>query len=108
MSLLPEVWPLGATRLMARNADTGRLLATNVGVASRRLDRAIGLLARTRLEPGEALLIVPSRGVHTWGMRFPIDVVAFDADGRIVDVVQGAPDDLRDPSQCHRDHALPP
>lgn len=28
--------------------------------------------------------------------------------GRIVDVVQGAPDDLRDPSQCHRDHALPP
>ncbi|MGH9371940.1 MAG: DUF192 domain-containing protein, partial [Vicinamibacterales bacterium] len=36
---------------------------------------------------GEALWIVPSRGVHTWGMRFAIDVVALDDCGVVVDRV---------------------
>lgn len=87
MSFLPDAWPPGATRLVARNADTGQVLATRVDVASSRLDRAIGLLARHELQPGEALLIVPSRGVHTWGMRFPIDLVALDHRGLVVDAV---------------------
>jgi uncharacterized membrane protein (UPF0127 family) len=33
------------------------------------------LLKRTGLEPGEGLWIVPCEGVHTVGMKFPIDVV---------------------------------
>ncbi len=73
--------------LIAKNVSTGSLVANRVGVASTRAERAVGLLSRTGLEPGEALWIIPSRGVHTWGMKFSIDIVALDADGVVIDQV---------------------
>lgn len=82
-----QVWPRGPIRFAARNVHTGRLVATTVGIAATRLARAVGLLGRAGLTQGEALWIVPSRGVHTCGMRFPIDLVALDANGVVVDVV---------------------
>jgi uncharacterized membrane protein (UPF0127 family) len=74
-------------RLVARNASLNTVLADRVGVAATHAARAVGLLSRSGLEPGEALWIVPSRGVHTWGMRFAIDVLALDEDGTVVDCV---------------------
>jgi hypothetical protein len=74
-------------RLVARNASLNTVLADRVGVAATHAERAIGLLSRSGLEPGEALWIVPSRGVHTWGMRFAIDVLALDESGNVVDCV---------------------
>ena len=74
-------------RLVARNASVNTLLADRVDVAATHAERAVGLLSRGSLEPGEALWIVPSRGVHTWGMRFAIDVVALDEAGTVVDCV---------------------
>ena len=74
-------------RLVARNASLNTVLANRVGVAASHAARAVGLLSRSGLEPGEALWIVPSRGVHTWGMRFTIDVLALDEDGTVVDCV---------------------
>ena len=72
---------------IARDMNTGAIVADRVTVASRRLERAVGLLGRNRLEPGEALWITPCNGVHTWFMRFPIDVLALDVNGVVVDVV---------------------
>lgn len=77
----------GPGQLVARNLDSGAVVADHVSVASRHIDRAIGLLTRTHLAQGEGLWITPCRGVHTWGMRFPIDIVALDASGRVVDAV---------------------
>jgi uncharacterized membrane protein (UPF0127 family) len=74
-------------RLVARNASLDTVIADKVGVAATRTARAVGLLARSGLEPGEALWIVPSRGVHTWGMRFTIDVLALDEAGTVIDCV---------------------
>jgi uncharacterized membrane protein (UPF0127 family) len=74
-------------RLVARNASLNTVIADRVGVADTRASRAVGLLSRSGLEPGEALWIVPSRGVHTWGMRFTIDVLALDQDGTVIDCV---------------------
>jgi uncharacterized membrane protein (UPF0127 family) len=74
-------------RLVARNASLNRVLADRVDVAATRATRAVGLLSRSGLEPGEALWIVPSRGVHTWGMRFTIDVLALDEAGTVIDCV---------------------
>jgi uncharacterized membrane protein (UPF0127 family) len=74
-------------RLVARNASLNTVIADHVGVAATRTARAVGLLSRTGLEPGEALWIVPSRGVHTWGMRFTIDVLALDESGVVIDCV---------------------
>ncbi len=72
---------------VARDIGSGRIVADRVIVASRRLDRAVGLLGRSHLDEGEALWITPCHGVHTWFMRFTIDVIAMDADGVIVDAV---------------------
>lgn len=72
---------------VARDVENGVVLADRVTVASRRLDRAVGLLGRSHLDAGEALWITPCHGVHTWFMRFTIDVIAMDADGVIVDAV---------------------
>ena len=74
-------------RIEARNVSLNRVLADRVGVADTRATRAVGLLSRDGLEPGEALWIVPSRGVHTCGMRFAIDVLALDQAGTVIDLV---------------------
>jgi uncharacterized membrane protein (UPF0127 family) len=73
--------------LIARNVDTGAVVASEVAVADTRATRAVGLLNRTGLEPGEGLWIVPSRGIHTWWMRFPIDILALDERGVVIDQV---------------------
>ena len=75
--------------LIAKNLDTGAVVADNVAVADTRATRAVGLLSRSGLDPGEALWIVPSRGVHTWWMRFTIDVLALNESGVVVDRVTG-------------------
>ena len=74
-------------RLIARNASLDTVIADKVGVADTRSTRAVGLLTRSGLEPGEGLWIVPSRGVHTWGMRFAIDILALDQSGTVIDCV---------------------
>ena len=81
------LWPRKGVVFSARNGNTGAVIAQRVGIAATRRARAIGLLLHTSLREGEGLWIAPSRGVHTWGMRFTIDVVALDAGGRIVDLV---------------------
>ena len=73
--------------LRAKNLTTGAVVADRVGVAATRGARAVGLLNRNGLEPGEGLWIVPSRGVHTCWMRFAIDVIALDDDGVVIDLV---------------------
>src|SRR5688500_14590142 len=72
---------------VARDVEAGVVMANRVTVASRRLERAVGLLGRRHLDVGEALWITPCHGVHTWFMRFSIDVVAMDANGVVVDTV---------------------
>jgi len=50
------------------------------------VERTRGLLGRTELDPLHALVLARCSSVHTIGMRFPIDVIAFDADWSIVEV----------------------
>ena len=74
--------------LAARNLTTGRFIATRVRVARRRLARAVGLLGQSGLAAGDGLWITPCRGVHTFGMRFAIDLIALDPSGLVVDAVE--------------------
>jgi uncharacterized membrane protein (UPF0127 family) len=46
--------------------------------------RAIGLLGRAGLAADAGLWIQPCGRVHTWGMRFAIDVVVCRSDGKVV------------------------
>ena len=85
--MIPSRADLSSARVLIRNVDTNRLLADRLACATGRLARARGLLGRPSLPSGEARWIAPCRGVHTCGMRFPIDVVALDVSGTVVDVV---------------------
>ena len=69
------------------NATRGVVLGEAVDVADTSAKRRTGLLKHTSLEPGQGLWIVPCEGVHTWFMKFAIDVVALDGAGRVIDVV---------------------
>ena len=73
--------------LIARNVSTGTVIADKVAVAATRATRRQGLLKHTSLPDGEGLWIVPSHGVHTFQMKFPIDVVALDDRGVVIDRV---------------------
>ena len=68
--------------LIARNLDTGAVVADRIAVADTHATRAVGLLSREGLEPGEGLWIV-----HTFWMRFTSDVIALDDSGVIIDRV---------------------
>jgi uncharacterized membrane protein (UPF0127 family) len=54
------------------------VLATRLEVADSGPKRNKGLLGRDGLAAGEGLWIVPCESVHTFFMRFPIDLVYLD------------------------------
>jgi uncharacterized membrane protein (UPF0127 family) len=61
-----------------------------IRVATRFHERLVGLAWAARPR-ARALLIPGCRSVHTFGMRFALDLVWLDADGRIVRVDRGVP-----------------
>jgi len=68
------------------NQTRGTTVGENVELASTSLTRLWGLLGRRGVEAGGGLWIMPSSGVHTMGMRFPIDVVGLDKNMRVIKV----------------------
>ena len=70
--------------LCLRNQRTGQLLATTLLPALDSATRKTGLLKHMSLADGEAMVIAPSNAVHTWFMRFDLDLVFVRRDGRVV------------------------
>jgi len=66
------------------NTTRDTVLGERIAVAETSWSRMVGLLARSELEPGAGLLIIPSQAVHTIGMRFAIDVVFVNREWRVV------------------------
>ena len=67
-----------------RMARSGVRLACDATLAGTSASRRRGLAGRAAMAAGEALVIAPSQGIHTFGMRFPIDVVAVNRQGLVV------------------------
>jgi uncharacterized membrane protein (UPF0127 family) len=61
-----------------RNKTRATTVGTRIAIADTSLTRLMGLAGRRRLDSGCGLLIRPSSGIHTFGMRFSIDVVALN------------------------------
>ena len=66
------------------NVSRGSVLGDRIRIAGNAWSRALGLLGHTSLDPGGGLLIDPSSGIHTFGMRFAIDVIALDGHLRVI------------------------
>lgn len=76
---------MGHRRVVSVSSLEGDVvLASSVVVADTSLRRAVGLLGCASLQREEGIWIKPSSGVHTIGMRFPIDVIGLDKQLRVV------------------------
>ncbi len=71
-------------KLRILNRTRGRVLADRADIADTSAKRRTGLLKHTGLERGEGLWIVPSEGIHTFAMKFAIDVLFLDRKGVIL------------------------
>ena len=63
-----------------------QIIAKNVSVANNFYKRLKGLLCKKGLESGEGLLISPCKQVHTFGMKFNIDVVFVSPTSKVVHI----------------------
>lgn len=69
--------------LQVLNVTRGTILATRMEPAHTGATRRKGLLGRDRLMPGGGLWIAPCESVHTFFMRFAIDLVYLDRSNQI-------------------------
>ncbi len=74
--------------MIARNTTKGVTVATQVERADSYFSRCIGLLGRKSIDVGFGLWLEPCASVHMFFMRFPIDVVFLDREGRVVRVIE--------------------
>jgi uncharacterized membrane protein (UPF0127 family) len=73
-------------RLRVTNQTRGGTLADRAEIADTSSKRRTGLLKHTGLKAGEGLWIVPTEGVHTFGMKFAIDVVFLNKQRKILKI----------------------
>ncbi len=67
------------------------MLADSAGVADTSKTRRIGLLRHDSLPPGQGLWIVPCEAIHTFGMKFPIDVIFLSKQRKVLKVRSNMP-----------------
>jgi len=73
------------------NATRKSVVADRCRFANTVLKRMVGLLNRRSLDNGEGLLIDRCYGIHTFGMRFAIDVLFLDRELRVLRAVPALP-----------------
>ena len=76
---------------MIRNRTRETVLAQAADVADTQAKRNTGLLKHERLAPGEGLWIIPCSSVHTFFMKFPIDLVYIDRKKKVRKVRSAVP-----------------
>lgn len=71
------------------NLTKNTWLATKIRKADNFVTRLVGLLKRSTLGPEEALWLMPSKGIHTIGMKFPIDVIFLTKKNIVLSITPG-------------------
>jgi uncharacterized protein len=66
------------------NARNNRTVARTLLTAFDSASRRKGLLDHDSLADGSAMIIAPTSAIHTFGMRFAIDVIFVSKDGRVL------------------------
>lgn len=69
--------------LVIRNLSNGHVLAERAEMAQGLVRRMVGLLTRSALHEGEAMVFPRCRSIQTCFMRFPIDVVFLKTTGNL-------------------------
>jgi uncharacterized protein len=77
------------TKLVIRNVRNQSLVADALTPALDSKTRRTGLLHHEVFPDGSAMLIAPTSAVHTFFMRFPIDIAFVTREGRVVKTYAG-------------------
>ena len=80
-----------AVKLRVRNETRNTILAISADVADTSEKRRTGLLKHQGLKPGEGLWISPCESVHTFFMKFAIDLVYVDKSKKVRKVRHAVP-----------------
>jgi uncharacterized membrane protein (UPF0127 family) len=83
-SFLDPILKNPGARWELRNLRNARVLASRIETAFDSPTRRKGLLGRSSLAEGDALIIAPCNSIHTFFMRFPLDAAFVARDGAIV------------------------
>jgi len=78
-------------RYCVYNQTRESFLSLGVAAADTTLSRLKGLIGKLKLGLDEGLWIVPSRGIHTVGVLFPLDLVYLDESYKVIHVVESFP-----------------
>lgn len=73
------------------NVTRNTKIADRVEIAGSNVKRSKGLLGRKGLEPGGGMWIVPCEAVHTFFMRFSIDLIYLDKKCRVRKIRSAVP-----------------
>ena len=66
-------------------------LGLRVTAADTTFARLRGLIGRLKLKSDEGIWVVPSSGVHTLGVLFPLDLIYLDKDHRVLHIIEHFP-----------------
>lgn len=95
---------MSAKRLVCvQNTTREQELGDAIEMAETSRDRRRGLLKLSGLEEGAGLWIIPCEAIHTFGMRFPIDVVFLSKRRRVLKIRKRMP--RRRIAVCLRAHS---
>lgn len=78
-------------RLTVSNRTRNAELGNAITIADQASSRRRGLLHHQSLASGEGLWIVPCEAIHTFGMKFSIDLVYLDRSCRVIKVKANVP-----------------
>jgi uncharacterized membrane protein (UPF0127 family) len=70
------------------NETRQSFLSLGVSIADTFFTSLKGLLGRTKLRNDEGLWVIPSQGIHSIGLLFPIDLVYLDANRKVIHLVE--------------------
>ncbi len=73
--------------MRVENVTRGTTVGDRIRVAASSIDRTVGLLRTPGLTAGEGLWIERAPSIHMFFMRYAIDAIFVDRDGRVTKVV---------------------
>lgn len=94
------------TPIRVWNRTKGTVLGSRIRLADDLWARLRGFIFRGGPDAGEGLLLSPCQAVHMFGVRFPLDVVFIDENGRVVSVFAALAPMRWTPIQRSASHAL--
>lgn len=73
------------------NKTRESFLSLSVSAADTHFARLKGLLGKLKLKADEGIWVIPSQGIHTFGVLFPVDLIYLDSGLRVVHLIESFP-----------------